>query len=381
MISTRALLPLLAMTSGCYFFYPHGAKRMPAPTVQAGAEIELSSENKTDWYSCGDDVSKCEMRKGKLARAVRWTEYTPSYGGENLTQGQVRVLVDPNYEKKWKAMESKKGTCSISLVPSAVFAIGALAALGAAAAYNSVGDPAKYVAIGAAGAMGLGAALSYPLGGFACMSARKIADDLNVEYSMAPNFVVSTNEYQKAQLAEIKSLIDDFNRKAGAAPTPEDTTPETPDGDTPTNTTPEDTEPPKVTLAPSAVLDAVAATGEFPTFLMVIDHAKLRDLFKDGETYTLLIPTEETFAKLNPAKLKRMTTGSTSSMDTALWSQHVVLGIRTEKQMVKDHWLDPLGGRHRVEVIKGKTRIGGARIVGPVIKIPNAVIYPIDKLF
>ncbi len=384
MTSTRALLPLLALTSGCYFFYPHDSKRMPPPPIKAGARIELSSENKVDWISCGDNITGCELRKGKWKKAIRWTEYTPSYGGDPVNQGQVHVLVDPLYEKKWKAMESKKGTCSISLVPSALFAVGAIGAIVAGAAYNSIGDNAKFVMIGAAGAMGLGAALSYPLGGYACMSARKIADDLDIEYSMAPNFVVSTtNKYKQAKLAELETLIDNFNRKAGEAPTPEtDPAPETTAGDDSTTPTPDDpkaTKPPA--LAASAVLDAVAATGKFPTFLKVIDNLELRELFADGESYTLLIPTEETFAKLSKAKLKRLTTGSATGMDAVTWKQHVVVGIRSEKQMVKDIWLEPIGGKHRVEVKKGETIIGGARIVGPAIKTPNAVIYPIDKLF
>ena len=43
--------------------------------------------------------------------------------------------------------------------------------------------------------------------------------------------------------------------------------------------------------------------------------------------------------------------------------------------------LDPIGGRHRVEKIKGTILIGGGWIVGPPIKFKNAVIYPFGKVF
>jgi len=37
---------------------------MPPPPIKAGARIELSSENKVDWISCGDNLKDCELRKG-----------------------------------------------------------------------------------------------------------------------------------------------------------------------------------------------------------------------------------------------------------------------------------------------------------------------------
>jgi hypothetical protein len=49
--------------------------------------------------------------------------------------------------------------------------------------------------------------------------------------------------------------------------------------------------------------------------------------------------------------------------------------------MVKGFYLDPIGGRHRVEKIKGKVMIGGGWIVGAPIKIKNAIIYPFGKVF
>jgi uncharacterized surface protein with fasciclin (FAS1) repeats len=126
----------------------------------------------------------------------------------------------------------------------------------------------------------------------------------------------------------------------------------------------------------------VASTGKFPTFLKAIDNAHLRELFKDGRTYTLLIPTEEVFAKLDKGQLERLTTGTLDTMDTVIWKQHIVVGIRTEQEMIKDVWLDPIDGRHRVETTRtGEIVIGGARLLGAPIKLRNAVIYPIDRLY
>ncbi len=156
---------------------------------------------------------------------------------------------------------------------------------------------------------------------------------------------------------------------SGAGPAPDDGAP------------PEPAEEPEAPVVASAVLDAVAATGKFPTFLKAVEHARVRDAFKDGAEYTLLIPTEETFEKLGKDSVASLTSGGFSNMHPVIWKQHVVVGIRTEKQMVKDYWLEPVGGKHRVEVVKGKTVIGGAHIVGPPIKIPHGVIFPIDKVF
>lgn len=377
-----------AAGAGCYSGAPSIPTTPTLPPIVEGGQLEIETSRHRFW---SDDL-------------LRWLSYTSvdkmTYDGKPLTYNQVRNLADPEWKKKLADYDDVASSCRHASIPRyigyAAIVLGLVTFTGAGGAvFQDNGDLQQAVAFGflGTGLLSYGTGY-YLLGGKKCEVAEKMADQLYFGAAERTTFIDSSAPGLRREVEEVANA---FNRRALATKTEEPATDETlaaddtPAPDAPREKprkpakpvpTPEpETAPPPITVVPSAVLDAVAATGKFPTFLKVIDNAHQRELFKDGETYTLLIPTEETFAKLHPAKLNRLTTGKLTAMDEVIWKQHVVVGIRTEKQMVKGVYLDPIGGRHRVEKRKnGEVVVGGATI-GPAIKLPNAVIYPIDKLF
>lgn len=391
MLARPIAIALLVSMSGCYFYFKAPKNRARAPQVAPGATIDFDSESKTYTETCGDrDSREMCVLEGDGERRIRtpYVQYTATYQGQKLKLGELRALVDPSYNGDWDSIERKSKICKISIVPTVLAGVSLVVAAGALFYGKGIlgdadreTDTTKAIMYGGIiGTVGFGV-LSYPLGGFACVSAyRKGADMATVYYDDTEIKVGDLWGYPtKRDVAELATLIEAFNAKAsGTTPTgdsePSEQTPETPPAETPPAETPKP--PAAETRAPSAVLDAVAATGKFPTFIKLIETAHIRELVPDGESYTLLIPTEEALAKLSKDRLTSL------SKDTITWKQHILIGIRTPKQMLKDFYIDPLGGRHRVEERKNKQIVvGGRTIVGPAIKIPNGVIYPIDDVF
>jgi len=169
-----ALTPL----SACYFQYPHDLKRSPPLKGGADARIEIHDEDGVHYLDCEKGhTDACIWHKGRLVLPWHYTTTNATYDGKPVTRGEISTLVEPDRQAaKYAEMEKYKSTCSLSLVPSVIFAAGALADLGGFAATQlTSSDAATYVLIGGAIAMVAGAALSYPIGGYACNAGRDTA--------------------------------------------------------------------------------------------------------------------------------------------------------------------------------------------------------------
>ena len=137
------------------------------------------------WSSCISSDNDCEWHDGKLQSPDYSWRYYPYYGDQPITLGQLRALLDSeNYNKAWDKIEGKKGVCKISIAPTVVYfaaAIGSIVAF-TISRNEPDSDMRTYAYIGA-GVMGGAALLSYPLGGYACMKAKSIAEDIDAKYA------------------------------------------------------------------------------------------------------------------------------------------------------------------------------------------------------
>lgn len=217
----------MSALSGCYFLFP--AKLPPGhkgDLIVEGEQMEVKTrEVKTFVGSCSDsDIEKgrCELHRGKLTRWYMQTHARVKYGGRDLTYAELRELADPEYPQRIATMKSLKRACTTSLIPSALavasIAIGVLAPQLEAGKLND--NQKNYFYIGGGVGAAVFGALSYPLGGYACVKSNHVA---RADYDWA-------RDDWEGDGADLQKLVDDFNTRirGGAASAPAATTPDAP---------------------------------------------------------------------------------------------------------------------------------------------------------
>jgi hypothetical protein len=220
LIRNLALLLCLVSTSGCYFYFspPNNRAR---PTVIPGAEIEIKSSEVTQRTESNERDTREICATG--TDTYEFTKYTATYGGKKLTEGELLALVSPRYNADWDRIESKKGVCRLSLVPTVLSGI-ALAVGGGLSIYgglkygkieewDSKTRNATYVATGATVGFGL---LSYVAGGFACITANGIGIAMGAKYHHNREFHVGNRNqhWTEARIEELEKVVRAFNAKA-----------------------------------------------------------------------------------------------------------------------------------------------------------------------
>ncbi len=161
---SRALALLtLVLLQGCYFFYPTTLPKLPGPTIVDGGRMEVSVRETTAYTMC----FKSDLQAGRCVWhrndwAMERTRYTAraSYAGRELTQGEFYLLTRDGYPAAVKKIQSRKGTCNISLVPSVIAFAGAMFATVVLASGDRIAksDDDKLLLYGAgAGTFALGA--------------------------------------------------------------------------------------------------------------------------------------------------------------------------------------------------------------------------------
>jgi len=210
----------LALTTGCYFMYPKQVPKVNGQLLVQGETMRIETHKEKRWGTCSDSdykYDRCEIIHGKLKAPYAIYTAKAVYNGNTLRRSDFNELVYQDYAQRVKKVEDLKGTCRISLVPS-VLAIAtlALAYVGPLMSGNKfTDDQKKYIYIGGAAAgLGLGL-LSYPLGGFACVKASRLAGNL-----FAGARETEWEAFDPKDFAEIEKLADDFNARQGAAPAP-----------------------------------------------------------------------------------------------------------------------------------------------------------------
>lgn len=263
-------------------------------------------------------------------------------------------------------MKSLKGTCAISLVPSALaiasIAIGVFVPLLEAGKLSD--DQKNYFYIGGGIGAAVFGALSYPLGGYACVKANQAA---KAEYDWSKDDWEGDGE-------DLKKLVNDFNTRIAARPVGDRPKPEAHVHEI----TPTPDQPPADAPIASHARDALLATGKFPSFVAAIDNARAWDRFA-ADAYTIFAPTEDAFAAL-PDKDRSYFLTTQSGMVAVVWGNHVVRRKLTRAQIAKEVRLDTHGSQREPITKKGKRLLIDGAVIGEPIETADGVIYPIDKV-
>jgi hypothetical protein len=164
-------------------------------------------------------------REDEWQREDSETRATVYYNGSQISWGEFFELARPDFVRRVKLVRDLKGTCRISLAPTALavasLAVGFLYPLVNAGHLTDDEKKTFYIVGGVGGAVFT--ALSYPLGGYACRRAEK--QTRGFELAMKHNL----DNYTDEVYAEFQKLADEFNARVGAAPeTPNGASEETP---------------------------------------------------------------------------------------------------------------------------------------------------------
>jgi len=383
-VSVAVVTCALSTLTACYYVYPTKMPPMHQGSLAvAGQPIEVRTrEVKTFFGPCSDsDVAKgqCEMNRGHLTswENIKHTQF--SYGGHALTYAELRELADPNWPKVVEQAHGLNASCRISVVPSTLALASAAAALGAwlfSAKFSD--EQLKYIYIGSAvGFVGF-SAVSYPLGGHACRKSNK---------STGAEYEWDLNDWESfpgsKQLSEdLLKLASDFNERVGAAPTPATDDPsdarakdESPSSEHPSP--PVDGPPTAAVPIVSRVRDALIATGQYPTFVAAVDHARIWNAF-DAPGYTIFAPTEQAFAALAPeVRTAVMSTATMKVIDQL--RNHVVSEKLSRADIAKQKLLKTKGSSREDVKKKGTKLLVGGGAIGEPIDTGDGLIYPIDK--
>lgn len=221
LVSRAAIACVAALAlAACYGSAPPKPPRATAPSLIEGAQILVSSEQRTSYERVAKEAKTCPSGQHD-SRDCAVTSYSSTepvtrvyssatYGEQPITYAQFKVLADPHYDDKLARLDRLRKRCSRANVPRYLgygLLIGGgllVPSIGAATQNNTVMYTAMYGVLGAgAASLALG---YYVFGGRDCKEARAIYDDVNVEPYMNSFTVVGGNF-----ASEMQELATRFN--------------------------------------------------------------------------------------------------------------------------------------------------------------------------
>ena len=380
-MATKIWIALIVLCSGCYFQYPK-ARRTRTPVAAAGTQIEVESRLVTGYRECRNSVEGCVVRGGKLKRPYKYRSTKFTYDGKRLSQGELRALTQPElHDQKYKEIESRKGTCNLSLIPSVVYMAGVIAVLGAAIAKDQLGDSQKYVLIGGAGTAVLGAAVSYPMGGHACGKARDLAAASGINDDGSTDYVADLDDERALERIRVtEEAVEAFNRRQAALP---ETTP--PAEDDAPSVEPPATEPsdPPAPAEGHGVREALVADGRFKTFVRLFDSLEVATKIDASEDFTVFAPTDAAFAKLPADQIARLLAAhgnKDKKRAQKFMLRHFSRYAKTYAELASKTSLPTRYGTVDIEKQDDKLVVAGAVVSKEPITATNSMIYAIDRM-
>jgi uncharacterized surface protein with fasciclin (FAS1) repeats len=131
------------------------------------------------------------------------------------------------------------------------------------------------------------------------------------------------------------------------------------------------------------IVDTAAATDNLKTWLSAIKAAGLAETLKGDGPFTVLVPTDEAFAKLPEGTLDNLLKPDNKEKLVAMLKYHVVPSKTVASDIAKldgQELRTSEGTSARVEAKDGNVTIGGAKVIKPDIECTNGVIHVIDTV-
>jgi uncharacterized surface protein with fasciclin (FAS1) repeats len=129
------------------------------------------------------------------------------------------------------------------------------------------------------------------------------------------------------------------------------------------------------------IVDTALAAGNFNTLASALTAAELVETLKGEGPFTVFAPTDEAFAKLDPATLENLLKPENKDELVRVLTYHVVAGrVLAEDASAMTSATTVEGGDLTIATSGSDLTINGATVVTPDIETSNGVIHAIDTV-
>lgn len=132
-------------------------------------------------------------------------------------------------------------------------------------------------------------------------------------------------------------------------------------------------------MGTGTIVDAAAGNPDFTTLVSAVEAAGLGETLSADGPYTVFAPTNEAFAALPPAVLKKLLKPENKEALTQILTYHVVPGEVTSDQ-IEAGKVKTVEGQDVTITTDGGVEVDGAKVVTADVMTSNGVIHAIDAV-
>jgi transforming growth factor-beta-induced protein len=137
---------------------------------------------------------------------------------------------------------------------------------------------------------------------------------------------------------------------------------------------------PDAGAATGDIVAVAAANGSFGTLVKAVEAAGLVDTLKGPGPFTVFAPTDEAFAKVDPAVLAKLLLPENKAVLAKVLTYHVVAGKVMAADVKTGEVATVEGSKASLVADAGKVTIDGAAVVTADVAASNGVIHVIDAV-
>jgi uncharacterized surface protein with fasciclin (FAS1) repeats len=148
-----------------------------------------------------------------------------------------------------------------------------------------------------------------------------------------------------------------------------------------TETTVEDETTTTEAAAEQTIVDIAASDPQFSTLVSLVTAAGLAETLSGDGPFTVFAPTNDAFAKLDPATVSALTADPQGALTDVL-KLHVIDGevMSTDAAALAGQNAETLGGPVAITAEGSDLYVGGAKVISADIEASNGVIHVIDTV-
>lgn len=139
--------------------------------------------------------------------------------------------------------------------------------------------------------------------------------------------------------------------------------------------------PPAAARGDDDIVELAVSDGRFGTLVSAVSAAGLVEALQDDGPLTVFAPTDEAFAKLDPALLKRLLEPAGRAALTQILTYHVVAGrVDAAAALAAERAATLEGDEVTIALRDGRLRVNDAVVLANDVDASNGVIHVIDSV-
>jgi len=129
------------------------------------------------------------------------------------------------------------------------------------------------------------------------------------------------------------------------------------------------------------ILEVASSTQGLSIFVQAVKAAGLEEKLRSKGPFTVFAPTDDAFKKIPAGMAAVESLLKNKQKLTTLLYHHILTGQHSTGQLANVHTVKTVQGEKiTIEVIGGKVKVMGAKLVQPDIRAQNGVIHAIDTV-